>query len=318
VNCEEFLVEWFGPEGRELGCPERFYTRNPQDLVRLVEDSRKTLNPCYVSVQPYAGPNKPCALEKLYFDFDCRENPSRAWKDATVFMDAMRRFYAAEPLIVFSGCKGFHAYVFLKKLVYFEETLLPLAKQAYKELQVRLVEGLKLPTLDPQPVGDIKRLARVPFSFHEETSSLCAPVDTDKKPFVPESLDAYRTLDAELLAPIIKELKAREKLASIHLTTRRKHLTTRRIRPCIKAALSVPLEGKGGHLMRLAVAREHLAAGYSLEEIVQLFQAQPDYNPEKTRYYVQHAQKNPAKPFKCKTIRELGFCLTDCRRRHRK
>jgi DNA primase large subunit len=70
--------------------------------------------------------------------------------------------------------------------------------------------------------------------------------------------------------------------------------------------------------MRLAVAREHLAAGYSLEEIVQLFQAQPDYNPEKTRYYVQHAQKNPAKPFKCKTIRELGFCLTDCRRRHGK
>jgi len=318
VNCEEFLVEWFGPEGRELGCPERFYTRNPQDLVRLARESGKTLSPCYVSVQPYAGPNKPCALEKLYFDFDCRENPSRAWKDATVFMDAMRRFYAAEPLIVFSGCKGFHAYVFLKKLVYFEETLLPLAKQAYRELQVRLVEGLKLPTLDPQPVGDIKRLARVPFSFHEETSSLCAPVDTDKKPFVPESLDAYRTLDAELLAPIIKELKSREKLASIHLTTRRKHLTTRGIRPCIKAALSVPLEGKGGHLMRLAVAREHLAAGYSLEEIVQLLQAQPDYNPEKTRYHVQHAQKNPAKPFKCKTIRELGFCLTDCCRKHRR
>ena len=308
---EEFLAEWFGTEGRELGCPERFYTREPRDLMRLARESSKTLSPCYVSVQPYAGPDKPCALEKLYFDFDCREDPSRAWKDAAVFTDALRRFYSAEPLTVFSGCKGFHVYVFLDKPVHFEESQLPLARQAYRELQARLVEGLKLATLDPQPIGDVKRLARCPFSFHEKTGSLCVPVDTDKKSFIPESLDPYRSLDAELFAPIIKELKSREKLASIKRPAP-KHV--KGIRPCVQAALSVPLEGGNGHLMRLAVAREYLAAGYTVDEIVALFQSQPDYNPDKTRYYVQHAQKNPAKPFKCKTIRELGFCLPNCRR----
>jgi hypothetical protein len=307
---EKFLEEWFGVDGRELGCPERFYTAKPLDLLRLVEDCRKTLQPCYVSVQPYSGPDKPCAIEKLYYDFDCKENPAQAWRDANIFAEAMQKFYSVEPLILFSGCKGFHAYVFLKQVVYIGETPLAFAKQVYEELQTRLIEGLNLPTLDAQVIGDIKRLARVPFSVHEKTGSLCTPVDGDRKPFVPESLQAYKTLDPELFSQIIKELKTRKQIAS---TKRTFHGVQKGIRPCILAALSKPLESGDGHLMRLAVAREYLAGGYGVEEIVQLFQAQPDYNPEKTRYYVQYAQKNPAKPFKCKTIRKLGFCLPDCR-----
>jgi DNA primase large subunit len=66
--------------------------------------------------------------------------------------------------------------------------------------------------------------------------------------------------------------------------------------------------------MRLAVAREFLAAGYSVDEVVQLFKGQADFNPDKTRYYVEHAARNPAKPFRCETIRRLGFCLPSCGR----
>jgi hypothetical protein len=314
---EKFLEEWFGVDGRELGCPERFYTDKPQDLLRLVQDCRKTLQPCYVSVQPYSGPDKPCALEKLYYDFDCKEDPNLAWTDVTVFSSSVKRFYGAEPLVFYSGQKGFHVYVFLKQTIYFNETPLAFAKQVYTELQTRLIKGLSLPTLDPQPIGDIKRLARVPFSIHEKTGSLCVPMDVDRKPFTPESLDTYKTLNAELLAPIIKELKTREKIASTEHSKPSKALQTRTakgIRPCITAALSKHLEGGRGHLMRLAVVREYLAAGYNTAEIVQLFRSQLDYNPEKTRYYVEYAQKNPAKPFRCKTIQALGFCLPDCKR----
>jgi hypothetical protein len=313
---EQFLVEWFGVEGRELGCPERFYTSNPQDLLGLVEHSRATFSPCYISVQPYREQNTPCAIEKLYYDFDCPEDPERAWKDASMFSQTLKKFYNLEPLVLYSGCKGFHIYLFLNKLVYFQPGQLTLAKQAYKELQKRLVKGLNLPTLDPQVIGDIKRLARAPFSTHEKTSSLCVPMGKDREPLNPENLDVYRNLNAELLSPIIKELKTREKIASVKTSKIPK--ITKGIRPCIHAALAKPLEGKGGHLMRLAVAREYLAAGYNTDEIVQLFQNQPDYNPEKTRYYVEHAKKNPTKPFKCKTIHELGFCLPNCSRKTRK
>jgi len=308
---EKFLEEWFGVDGRELGCPERFYTDKPQDLFRLLEDSRQKLAPCYMSVQPYSGPDKPCALEKLYYDFDCKEDPTQAWRDARAFAEALKKYYNIEPLTVYSGRKGFHVHVFLKQIVYIGETPLAFAKQVYKELQTRLIEGLNLPTLDAQVIGDIKRLARVPFSVHEKTGSLCTPVDGDRKPFVPESLQAYRTLDPALFAQVIKELKTRKQIAPVK---RAFHGARKGVRPCILAALSKPLSSGNGHLMRLAVAREYLTAGYSVDETVQLFQNQPDYSEEKTRYYVEHAQKNPAKPFKCRTIRKLGFCLPDCGR----
>ncbi len=77
-------------------------------------------------------------------------------------------------------------------------------------LQRRLLLGFKAETLDHSPIGDIKRLARAPFSFHEKTGSLCCPVDSERKPIIPDELDTYNTLDAKLLSPIIKGLKLKE------------------------------------------------------------------------------------------------------------
>jgi hypothetical protein len=312
---EKFLEEWFGVDGRELGCPERFYTEDPSDLLRLVETCRATLQPCYISVQPYKARDVPCALEKLYYDFDCKEDPVVAWKDACKFAEALKKYYDVEPLTVYSGRKGFHVYVFLKQTAYIGEAPLAFAKQVYEELQTRLVKGLKLPTLDPQPMGDIKRMARVPLSTHEKTGSLCVPVDSEKKPFVPESLDTYRTLDAKLLAPLVKELKTREKTASLKASKFPKnHKFHKGIRPCITAALEKQLEGGGEHLMRLAIAIEHLHLGMKPSEIAPLFQSQSDYDYGKSLGFVEDAKKRGYKPFKCRTIRELGFCLPDCRK----
>ncbi|MGB9854755.1 MAG: DNA primase small subunit domain-containing protein [Candidatus Bathyarchaeales archaeon] len=264
-----------------------------------------------MSVQPYRAKDTPCAIEKLFFDFDCEKDLNQAWKEAKVFAEALKAFYHVETLIVYSGRKGFHVYAFLNKLVYFDLGQLHLAKQAYGELQNRLVKGLNLHTLDNSVIGDIKRLSRVPFSIHEETGSLCCPITLDRKPYTPQSLDNYKTLDRKLLSPVIKDLKTREKiiaLKSTRLPDSSKSFV-KGIRPCIRKALQLPLEGANGHLMRLAIAREYLKAGYSIDEIVPLFRNQPDYSPLKTRYYVEHAQKNPAKPFKCRTIQRLGYCL---------
>jgi DNA primase large subunit len=139
-------------------------------------------------------------------------------------------------------------------------------------------------------------------------------VTLEGRAFIPEDLDAYRALDPDLFSPIIKELRARDALMKALPRRLPEKLEEGRIRPCILAALEAQLDGGSGHLMRLAIAREFLAAGYSVDEIVPLFKGQADFNPERTRYYVEHAARNPAKPFKCSTIRELGFCLPNCRR----
>jgi hypothetical protein len=314
ATAPNFLMEWFGAEGREVGMPQRRFIGNYKDLIAAIKECKQRLLPCYLSVQPYKAADQPCAIEKLFFEFDCAEDPGRAWRDTVSFAEALKRFYNVEPLIVFSGRKGYHVYAFLTKSVRFEPNQLELAKRCYRELQMRILKGLNLPTLDQSVIGDIKRLARCPFSMHQETSSLCCPVTLERKPYIPEDLNIYRTLDPSLLGPIIKELKAREKLSSLKVSKIPKFPKNegKRIRPCIIAALEKPLEGGNGHLMRLAIAREYLAAGYSIDEVISLFQHQADFNQAKTRYYVEHAAKNPTKPFTCQKIKELGFCLPNC------
>jgi len=311
-----FLQQWFGfIGGRELGTPERRFIDSYEDLIVAIKECRQRLLPCYLSVQPFKARDQPCGIEKLFLEFDSIEDPQRAWRDTVSFAEALKRFYNVEPLIVFSGRKGYHVYAFLTKSVRFEPNQLELAKRCYRELQMRILKGLNLPTLDRSCVGDVKRLARCPLSTHEKSGSLCAPVTLERKPYIPEDLDAYRTLDPSLLTPIIKELRSREELqGALSKTKSNLEVKNGRIRPCILAALEKPLEGGAGHLMRLAIAREYLAAGYSIDEIVPLFQNQPDFNPNKTRYYVEHAAKHPTKPFTCQKIRELGYCLPNCGR----
>lgn len=310
VTC--FLDEWFGVEGRELGRPERFFVEKPEDLLRHIKYCEANMLPCYMSVQPYSTRDQPCAIEKLFFDFDCEAEVTKAWKDALAFSQTLRKYYNVEPLIKFSGRKGYHVYVFLEKPVYFTPDQLDLAVKAYDSLQKRLLRGLKLETLDPSPLGDIKRLARVPFSVHEATGSLCAPVNQNLKPYVPESLAPYRTLKPELFAPVLRELKA-QALFSILGRAWKKPRRTAKVRPCIQAALKQPLDGGNGHLMRLAVAVEFLHADMKTEDVAKLFQAQPDFSLKRSFYFVRNAQKKRYKPFKCQTIRKLGFCLTNCK-----
>jgi hypothetical protein len=260
-------------------------------------------------VQPFKERNQPATVEKLYFDFDSRDL-RLAWREAVKFAAYIREFYNAEPLICFSGNKGYNVYVWLQNPVQLSSQKL---KIFYKTAQKMLLKGLKIETLDPQPVGDVKRFSRVPYSIHQKTRNPCVPVTINHNPTLISNVNAYREhgLTNQFTNLCLKHLENQSTFKRLKIIKNNEG----RIRPCIKAALQQTLKRKSGHLMRLAIAREFLAANYPTNEIVQLFRNQPDYNPEKTRYYIEYAQKNWAKPFKCRTIRELGFCLPDCRRR---
>ena len=131
ADAQNFLIQWFGTEGREVGTPERRFITNYRDLIATIEECRQRLLPCYLSVQPYRTRDQPCGIEKLFLEFDSIEDPQRAWRDTVSFAEALKRFYNVEPLIVFSGRKGYHVYAFLAKTVQFEPNQLELAKAAY-------------------------------------------------------------------------------------------------------------------------------------------------------------------------------------------
>ena len=81
----QFYREWFGIHGgREVFLKDRrtrIFIEKAEDLASYVEECRKRGLPAYCSVQPYRERDQPLGLEKLYFDFDCKEDLKEAWKE---------------------------------------------------------------------------------------------------------------------------------------------------------------------------------------------------------------------------------------------
>lgn len=311
---ESFWSAWFGPHrGREVfhaGIKDRVFLENAKSLFDYIQECEVMGFPAWMSAQPFRGRDQVFGLEKLFFDFDCENDPSLAWKEACDFVLKLEKFYDVKSLLAYSGWKGFHVYVWLWKTVEFQPDQERLAKEVYKKLQSKLLKGLKYETLDPQVIGDIKRLARIPYTLHEETQQPCMPVTVTQQPLqvLPEVLDGYRLngLQAEVFERVTKDAyrKRRERHILIKDAFLKSHINS--VRPCIANALSKP---NLLHKMRLACAIEYLASGLSINEVVALFHSQNDFNEAKTRYQVEHAQRSGYKPRKCSTIESYGFCL---------
>jgi len=309
---EDFWREWFAVEygfGREVFQNKtRVFIDSYEQFLEYVEWCKAARSPCWLSVQPFKGRNQVFTVEKLFFDFD--GSLIKAWKEASTFTQHLKRYYGVEALLVFSGCKGYHVYVWLANPQHFKDS--KQAKTFYKTAQRLLLKGCKFETLDPQPTGDIKRVSRVPYSTHEKSGNPCVPLTLNHAPLLVSSLKGFR--EAGLGNHFIKVcLKQTSREADRNrLTLRDKNV--KGVRSCVSAALDKQLEGQGGHLMRLAIAVEHLHSGMKPFEVAALFQNQRDYDYEKSLGFVEDAKKRGYKPFKCRTIRELGFCLPDCRR----
>ncbi len=74
VTKEQFLLEFFGSFGRDLGNPERWFTGNPTDIFPFIEECAENKAPTFISVQPMKHKARPLGIEKVFFDFDYCKN----------------------------------------------------------------------------------------------------------------------------------------------------------------------------------------------------------------------------------------------------
>ena len=169
-------------------------------------------------------------------------------------------------------------------------------------------------------------MARVPYSINEKSLKLCVPVTHDKQPCLVFDVDGFKRhgLTDEFTRVCLRNIEAerareQERLRISHTNASDSsfvaHHGNIRVRPCLSAALKTDLPAKGGHSVRIAVAVEYLRAGYTPQQTAELFKNQSDFNFEKSLYYVQDIMTRGYKPFRCQTIRELGFCLETCQGR---
>jgi hypothetical protein len=307
---KDFWYEWFGTKGREIGSPEREYVGTVPEFLAFIGKCEIENLPCYVSVQPYSSRGQVYGLEKLFYDFDSKDDPpdlEKAWAEASDFAEKLRFFYRVEPLLIFSGRKGYHVDVWLQEVVSFEPEQELVAKDVYRTLQEKLLEGLKYSTLDLQPIGDIKRLARLPYTTHEGSGLLCQPVDLDRRPIELTSIETYRAhgLSDEIISRVVKEVVDR-----MGRKDRKPSGTTSYgdIREPVKALIGYAKEGKKlSHGQRLIILFELINNGYSDESIQEVFSTQPDYNQRRTQYFIDQAKRRGYRPFRIeKIMREAG------------
>jgi len=316
MNLETFVAEWMGGEPRSVGfynsklneVPRRSTPcRYPYEVAREVERGTPGV---FLSVQPYTPNNEVAYLEKLFFDFDDPVSVRKAWEDALSFAENLIKFYDVSPLILFSGRKGYHVYVWLQEPYRTDNQ--ECLKAAYGELMHMLLEGATKQTFDLQVQGDIKRLSRVPYSKHQKTGDLCVPVTADLEPYRLE-LGFTDVLRKTGISPQLVQL-AVARLSKPNLKPKLYKGPWVKLRPCIEHTLSLPSIHDGSHLMRVAAVAELYAEGYTEDQIINRFRGMVGFDERRTRYFVEHGMRRGYKPFRCATVQRLGGCLPSCPR----
>lgn len=184
----QYLKHW---EHEQLPAYCTVYDYNGDSIIPIQKPTRSY-------VYPYADN---VILDRIFFDFDldynqrekdhidhCETTDSK--KDYILSLIEHGRLkkpidetlrlskyitdnFGGQPLLVFSGSKGCHLYLF------FEPIILEYPKATIKLFVKSLESCLNLETLDPSPIGDLSRISRIPTSIHPGTGLYAHPFEID-------------------------------------------------------------------------------------------------------------------------------------------
>jgi hypothetical protein len=205
ISKEQFLLEFFGMFGRELGNPpfegrKRYFTDNPNDIFECMSFAEEKKLPAFISVNPRSAFEKVSGIERLFFDFDYAnktfvkqleqrvKNPAKreavyekrkkeCQKEVGFFLSKLKG-RGIIPLAVKTR-KGFHVYIYLDKVYTVTDNNEEVLKETYYQLQREFMRDKKggYKYLDTAVVGDLKRMCRIPTSIHEVSGEECYLVD---------------------------------------------------------------------------------------------------------------------------------------------
>ena len=318
ISEENFLLEWFGLHGRELGDPDQFFIDNPNEVIPFMKACLDAKKPAFMSVQPRSSHGVLFGIEKLFFDFDYsdktfikkleieekdekkREEILNARKAELLIEvgEFIEMLYKRNPRIIpliIKTRKGYHVYIFLDRI--YE---VPEAKEVYIALMKRMMTnfGKPLKYLDTNVVEDVMRLSRIPFSVHEKSGEKCLIVKmkrtVDGYTFEPDKIRSTALnkvsglgkrdvgLAIQVARETIKERAERIKEAQEANKDNWEvvHGFVGDIRPCFKKALEI---GEMPHQMRLAMLLEIWYSGtHDFEKMVNVFRPLHDFDGDKT------------------------------------
>lgn len=341
ISEEEFLLEFFGLDGRILGNPpyagrKRYFTDDPNSIFECMKFAEANKLPAFISVQPFSEYGVVKGIEKLFFDFDygkkSDELSSEEIEELKFQLDIeVKKFVYTlseirnpkiNPMIVKTN-KGYHVYIYLDKVYEFSDSQV-FVKEVYKTLMSSIKKYGNISFLDPAIDEDIVRLSRIPFSIHQSSGNKCMIMKlNNKREFEEEKLrglEIYKDKGLkysdviQAVKDTIKRIDSEEKeraTIKTQISTGQISQGGGEIRPCyLKSLKGKEME----HLKRLSLLGEAWYSGLKDEKsLTNLFSNMNDFDLNKTHYYVNYFinGKNYLKypPYKCTTIKKLGWCL---------
>jgi len=188
--------------------------------------------------------------------------------------------------ILFKRTKTYNAYVFMRQLV--------------REAKIKDVEiWPKQKTRSTDRYGNPVKL---PLGYNNRTGAFSMFIDANFEPLEGEIKLSGRVVLVEVPRPE-KPAKEPRPAPTEHQQTA---TATDTLDFCMVKTLEAgdELIGGGGHRFRLAIAIKALSIGMDIEDIINLFRSQEDFNEETTRYQIKSASEY--KPFSCETLRSCG------------
>lgn len=162
------------PFPRDVGIPiEKPWRRKAHTRKEYIDLVTSYLNVSDLYVSLFSDWQiKHRSFNKVFLDFDSGRL-SVSHKEAIEVAEYVKDQYDNYPRVYFSARKGFHDILDFDSIVF----------RNYSETVHEFVSGisteLKLKTLDSQPIGDMSRVTRIPYTINQKANRLCIPINLD-------------------------------------------------------------------------------------------------------------------------------------------
>jgi len=280
----------------------------------------------YVNIDDVNNAEAKAMYDRVYFDFDSKDNPKLAMEKALEFAKSLKARFNVDVVVAFSGLHGAHVTVPLKK---------PINWNIYARLWDILIAPYDFKNLVDRKVREPKRIYRVPYTWNvkEDGTGFSYIMDLNGRRLKMEEFDwsNYEPLNpddvvkiVEVSAPLLNMIIVAKPVPKI---IQRKNLVelpkdpadldkSDAVPPCIRNIIdALKKAGDIDHYARLVLVWYLKWIGYSIEDVVSLFaRYAKDYNEKITRYQVEYAYGLRGKredwlPPSCKWMKQHNLCV---------
>ena len=231
----------------------------------------------------------------LPFDFDS-VNLRNAWLDAKeLYNYVVDKGYSTA--ITFSGNRGFHVYI-RTKVKYYKHNQIAGMQNMFKDI-------LELETIDTNIFGDIRRLMRLPGTFHKKTMKVCKILDETEGKMLDLDKFIEREDNGDCEAYMAQAYTPRDYPCIEKLLRDREYWINNHPRRSFQPSQRV----------RYAWVTMRLQEGKSVQEILEEGESYgwDDWKPHLARYQIDHIAGGTYHPPGCNLLEREGYCIIkDC------